>query len=68
MPAPMAKQGREREPAEVMGHGSSETPAGVLVCVVDVTDCGRAAARVAARLGRELGLRIVVVHVTEVPV
>jgi nucleotide-binding universal stress UspA family protein len=50
-----------------MRRGSPEAPAGVLVCGVDDSECGRAGARVAARLGPKLGLRTVLVHVAEVP-
>jgi nucleotide-binding universal stress UspA family protein len=63
----MALRGKGRKSANVMRGGSSKNPAGVLLCGVDDSDCGRAAARVAARLGRKLGLRTVLVHVAEVP-
>jgi nucleotide-binding universal stress UspA family protein len=63
----MARSGEGRESANVMRRGSFETLAGVLVCGVDDSDCGRGAARVAAHLGLKLGLRTVLVHVAEVP-
>jgi nucleotide-binding universal stress UspA family protein len=40
---------------------------GSLICGVDDSDCGRAAARVAARLSEKLHLKLILVHVGEVP-
>jgi nucleotide-binding universal stress UspA family protein len=48
-----------------MGREPSIRPHGSLVCGVDDSDYGRAAARVAGRLAEQLRLRLLIVHVSE---
>jgi nucleotide-binding universal stress UspA family protein len=50
-----------------MGRGPSNRIGGSVVCGVDDSDGGRRAARIAARLARELGLGLLLVHVGEAP-
>jgi nucleotide-binding universal stress UspA family protein len=44
-----------------------QRPNGSLICGVDDSDCGRAAARVAAHLSGKLRLKLILVHVGELP-